>query len=115
MGRQDIFFSLAFQVVMTTCFALFGSSLGQSISANFVFGDSLVDAGNNNYIASLSKANYAPNGIDFGAPTGRYTNGRTIIDIVGKLILLLYILYNFLQIFLAYIYLAFLNRSRVGF
>ncbi|GMN55150.1 hypothetical protein TIFTF001_024267 [Ficus carica] len=66
MGRQDIFFSLAFQVVMTTCFALFGSSLGQSISANFVFGDSLVDAGNNNYIASLSKANYAPNGQELG-------------------------------------------------
>ena len=52
--------------------------------ANFVFGDSLVDAGNNNYIMSLSKANYAPNGVDFGMPTGRYTNGRTIVDIIGK-------------------------------
>lgn len=56
------------------------------IPANFVFGDSLVDAGNNNYIATLSKANYVPNGIDFGLPTGRYTNGRTIVDIIGKLI-----------------------------
>nr|GLL48467.1 GDSL esterase/lipase At4g16230-like [Ipomoea trifida] len=55
------------------------------IPANFVFGDSLVDAGNNNFIATLSKANYAPNGIDFGMPTGRYTNGRTIVDIIGKL------------------------------
>lgn len=54
--------------------------------ANFVFGDSLVDAGNNNYIMSLSKANYAPNGVDFGMPTGRYTNGRTIVDIIGKLL-----------------------------
>ncbi|CAN1162963.1 GDSL esterase/lipase At4g16230 [Linum perenne] len=51
---------------------------------NFVFGDSLVDHGNNNYIATLSKANYPPNGIDFGKPTGRYTNGRTIIDILGQ-------------------------------
>ncbi|KMT16284.1 hypothetical protein BVRB_3g054340 isoform B [Beta vulgaris subsp. vulgaris] len=52
--------------------------------ANFVFGDSLVDVGNNNYIITLSKANYVPNGIDFGRPTGRYTNGRTIIDILGQ-------------------------------
>ncbi|CAN0924353.1 GDSL esterase/lipase At4g16230 [Linum grandiflorum] len=50
----------------------------------FVFGDSLLDHGNNNYIATLSKANYPPNGIDFGEPTGRYTNGRTIIDIIGR-------------------------------
>lgn len=54
-----------------------------NVPANFVFGDSLVDVGNNNYIVSLSKANYPPNGIDFGIPTGRYTNGRTIVDIIG--------------------------------
>ncbi|CAN1281602.1 GDSL esterase/lipase At4g16230 [Linum perenne] len=53
---------------------------------NFVFGDSLVDSGNNNYIISLSKANYLPNGIDFGKPTGRYTNGRTIVDVIGMYI-----------------------------
>ncbi|XP_020202215.2 GDSL esterase/lipase At4g16230-like isoform X2 [Cajanus cajan] len=52
--------------------------------ANFVFGDSLVDVGNNNYIASLSRANYVPFGIDFGRPTGRFTNGRTIVDIIGQ-------------------------------
>lgn len=55
--------------------------------ASYIFGDSLVDAGNNNYLQTLSKANIAPNGIDFkasgGNPTGRYTNGRTIGDIVG--------------------------------
>lgn len=55
--------------------------------ASFIFGDSLVDAGNNNYLPTLSKANISPNGIDFqasgGTPTGRYTNGRTIGDIVG--------------------------------
>lgn len=57
------------------------------LSAFFIFGDSLVDAGNNNYLQTLSKANIPPNGIDFrvsgGNPTGRYTNGRTIGDIVG--------------------------------
>lgn len=55
---------------------------------SFIFGDSLVDAGNNNYLFTLSKANSPPYGIDFkpshGQPTGRFTNGRTISDIVGK-------------------------------
>lgn len=57
------------------------------LGASFIFGDSLVDAGNNNYLQTLSKANIPPNGIDFrasgGNPTGRYSNGRTIGDIVG--------------------------------
>ncbi|CAH1451597.1 unnamed protein product [Lactuca virosa] len=55
---------------------------------NFAFGDSVVDAGNNNHLASLSKADYSPYGIDFtpsgGKPTGRYTNGFTIIDIIAQ-------------------------------
>jgi hypothetical protein len=55
-------------------------------AASFIFGDSLVDAGNNNYIGSLARANYGANGIDFpgGKPTGRFCNGRTVADIVGK-------------------------------
>ncbi|KAL2641795.1 hypothetical protein R1flu_009382 [Riccia fluitans] len=55
-------------------------------SASFIFGDSLVDAGNNNYIPSLAKANSAPNGIDFpnGKATGRFCNGRHVPDIIGQ-------------------------------
>jgi len=64
---------------------LFNVSTSDELPANFVFGDSLVDVGNNNYLVSFSKANYLPNGIDFGRPTGRFTNGRTIVDIIGKL------------------------------
>ncbi|CAO2830248.1 unnamed protein product [Amaranthus hypochondriacus] len=60
------------------------------LGASFIFGDSLVDAGNNNYLNTLSKADMTPNGIDFkasgGNPTGRFTNGRTIGDIVGELL-----------------------------
>ncbi|KAF7136318.1 hypothetical protein RHSIM_Rhsim08G0106500 [Rhododendron simsii] len=60
----------------------------RGLGASFIFGDSLVDAGNNNYLQTLSRANVAPNGIDFlasgGSPTGRYTNGRTIGDIIGE-------------------------------
>ncbi|XP_077251459.1 GDSL esterase/lipase At1g71250-like [Tasmannia lanceolata] len=51
------------------------------IPAIFVFGDSLVDDGNNNYLNSLAKANYPPYGIDFfRGPTGRFCNGRTAVD-----------------------------------
>jgi phospholipase/lecithinase/hemolysin len=63
-------------------------------SAMFVFGDSLVDNGNNNRLYSLAKANYRPYGIDFPGdhptPIGRFSNGRTIIDFLGNLILQLH-------------------------
>ncbi|XP_024438539.2 GDSL esterase/lipase At1g29660 [Populus trichocarpa] len=50
----------------------------------FIFGDSLVDSGNNNNLETIAKVNYPPYGIDFpGGPTGRFTNGRTIADIMG--------------------------------
>lgn len=53
----------------------------------FIFGDSLVDNGNNNGILTLSRANYRPYGIDFpeGA-TGRFTNGRTYVDALGNIL-----------------------------
>ncbi|KAJ3671586.1 hypothetical protein LUZ60_007665 [Juncus effusus] len=47
----------------------------------FVFGDSLTDNGNNNFLDSLAKSDYYPYGIDFfQGPTGRFSNGQTIID-----------------------------------
>ncbi|KAF3335094.1 GDSL esterase/lipase [Carex littledalei] len=53
----------------------------------FIFGDSLVDNGNNNNIASLARANYPPYGIDFpDGPTGRFSNGLTTIDVISKLL-----------------------------
>lgn len=50
----------------------------------FIFGDSLSDSGNNNLLITLAKANFRPYGIDFptGA-TGRFTNGRTVVDVIG--------------------------------
>lgn len=54
------------------------------VPALFVFGDSLLDNGNNNNLASLAKANYLPYGIDFAVgPTGRFCNGYTIVDELG--------------------------------
>ncbi|KAB2079143.1 hypothetical protein ES319_A06G211200v1 [Gossypium barbadense] len=64
--------------VPTICFA-------HNITAFFVFGDSLVEVGNNNYINTLAKPVF-PNGIDFpkGTPSGRFTNSRTIADIIEE-------------------------------
>ena len=50
----------------------------------FIFGDSLADNGNNNLLQTKAKANYAPYGIDFpNGPTGRFTNGLTMFDMIG--------------------------------
>ncbi|GLJ34046.1 hypothetical protein SUGI_0684680 [Cryptomeria japonica] len=51
----------------------------------FVFGDSLADAGNNNYIPhSTVRANFTPYGVSFfHHPTGRFTNGRTTFDFLA--------------------------------
>nr|XP_048320801.1 GDSL esterase/lipase At4g16230-like isoform X2 [Ziziphus jujuba var. spinosa] len=73
---------LVFQILIN--FLVFRICFSKNVPSIFVFGDSLVDVGNNNYILSLAKANYDPNGIDFGKPSGRYTNGRTIVDIIGQ-------------------------------
>ncbi|XP_058108248.1 GDSL esterase/lipase At5g37690 [Magnolia sinica] len=53
----------------------------------FVFGDSLTDVGNNKYLQySLARSDYPWYGVDYltGQPTGRFTNGRTIGDIISS-------------------------------
>ncbi|XP_060174307.1 GDSL esterase/lipase At1g29670-like [Lycium barbarum] len=53
----------------------------------FIFGDSLLDNGNNNNLNTTAKANYPPYGIDFpNGPTGRFTNGRNMADILAELL-----------------------------
>lgn len=61
----------------------------------FIFGDSLVDNGNNNRLITLARANYRPYGIDFPqGSTGRFTNGRTYVDALGRF--LFYMHWNFI-------------------
>ncbi|KAI7725215.1 hypothetical protein M8C21_015173 [Ambrosia artemisiifolia] len=52
----------------------------------FIFGDSLSDNGNNNRLSkSFAQAALPWYGIDYGngMPNGRFTNGRTVADIIG--------------------------------
>ncbi|GAV64102.1 Lipase_GDSL domain-containing protein [Cephalotus follicularis] len=59
----------------------------EMVPAMFIFGDSLIDNGNNNDLPSFAKANYLPYGIDFnGGPTGRFSNGYTMVDEIAELL-----------------------------
>ncbi|RYR02554.1 hypothetical protein Ahy_B06g081349 [Arachis hypogaea] len=53
--------------------------------AFFVFGDSLVDSGNNDFLATTARADAPPYGIDYPThrPTGRFSNGLNIPDLIS--------------------------------
>ncbi|GJS33926.1 GDSL esterase/lipase APG [Tanacetum coccineum] len=55
------------------------------VPAIITFGDSAVDVGNNDYLATIFKANYPPYGRDFAnqKPTGRFCNGKLATDITA--------------------------------
>ncbi|XP_019054470.1 PREDICTED: GDSL esterase/lipase At5g42170-like [Nelumbo nucifera] len=57
-----------------------------TVPALIMFGDSIVDTGNNNHLATLFKCNFPPYGKDFlgGEPTGRFSNGRIPSDILAE-------------------------------
>ncbi|KAH9784197.1 GDSL esterase/lipase [Citrus sinensis] len=58
----------------------------EAARAFFVFGDSLVDNGNNNYLATTARADSPPYGIDYPTrrPTGRFSNGLNIPDFISQ-------------------------------
>jgi len=77
--------------------SMFGFALGsrKSVPALFVFGDSAVDAGTNNYIPNSSaRADFPPYGRTFfHCPTGRFTDGRTVFDFIGNHYVFCYVKY----------------------
>lgn len=58
----------------------------EAAPAFFVFGDSLVDSGNNNYLVTIARADGPPYGIDYPThrPTGRFSNGLNIPDLISE-------------------------------
>ncbi|KAM7254977.1 hypothetical protein ACFE04_020218 [Oxalis oulophora] len=56
------------------------------VPALVIFGDSVVDVGNNNDLTTLIKANFPPYGRDFVAhkPTGRFCNGKLAVDFTAE-------------------------------
>ncbi|KAM3282610.1 GDSL esterase/lipase [Capsicum chacoense] len=68
-------------------FLILGVAVSQSEArAFFVFGDSLVDSGNNNYLATTARADSPPYGIDYPTrrATGRFSNGYNIPDLISQ-------------------------------
>ncbi|XP_022972797.1 GDSL esterase/lipase At5g03820-like [Cucurbita maxima] len=58
------------------------------VPALCIFGDSVVDVGNNNNLLTVVKANFPPYGRDFvtHAPTGRFCNGKLATDFTAELL-----------------------------
>ncbi|KAG8492680.1 hypothetical protein CXB51_010315 [Gossypium anomalum] len=81
-GNNFIFF-------LTICVLSWRMELlkAQMVPAVYMFGDSLVDVGNNNFLpVSFAKANFPHNGVDFPTrkPTGRFCNGKNAADFLAE-------------------------------
>ncbi|WOG91284.1 hypothetical protein DCAR_0310532 [Daucus carota subsp. sativus] len=81
MGLLRIFLSFLLAAV-----ALFRAHSQPMVPALNIFGDSVVDAGNNNNRLSLVKANFPPYGRDFidHKASGRFCNGMLAIDYTAE-------------------------------
>ncbi|KAJ6792635.1 GDSL esterase/lipase-like [Iris pallida] len=81
MFRNFLFASLAALVVLGGL-----PACSEAARAFFVFGDSLVDNGNNNFLATTARADAPPYGIDYPThrPTGRFSNGLNMPDIISE-------------------------------
>lgn len=66
------------------------ATLEANARAFFVFGDSLVDNGNNNFLATTARADNVPYGVDYPTrrPTGRFSNGYNIPDLISYVYIL---------------------------
>ncbi|TKY64211.1 GDSL esterase/lipase 5 [Spatholobus suberectus] len=81
-------FYLSYSILMSD-YSLSQSSfcLPENHTALFIFGDSLFDVGNNDYINSSTflQANFPPYGETFFKyPTGRFSDGRVIPDFIAE-------------------------------
>ncbi|KAA8534666.1 hypothetical protein F0562_032183 [Nyssa sinensis] len=74
-------------IILALLLAAFGTVVPQVEGrAFFVFGDSLVDSGNNDFLVTTARADAPPYGIDYPTrlPTGRFSNGLNIPDILSE-------------------------------
>ncbi|CAI0433692.1 unnamed protein product [Linum tenue] len=84
MGMSPVVSAVIALVVVVICGNLAGES--EAARAFFVFGDSLVDNGNNNFLATTARADAPPYGIDYPThrATGRFSNGLNIPDLISE-------------------------------
>ncbi|XP_054803324.1 GDSL esterase/lipase At5g33370-like isoform X2 [Prosopis cineraria] len=86
MRRRRALNLIGFLVVVLAVVGAAGARPRPRPRAFFVFGDSLVDSGNNNYLATSARADSPPYGIDYPTrrPTGRFSNGLNIPDLISQ-------------------------------
>ncbi|KAI4296851.1 hypothetical protein L6164_036771 [Bauhinia variegata] len=84
--KHSLPFLLQLFILCLLCFIARVEPATKNVSALYVFGDSTVDPGNNNYIDSVFKGNFPPYGRDFAnqVPTGRFTNGKLATDFIAS-------------------------------
>jgi len=80
-------------IILLQLHTLSGGPAAAKVPAVIVFGDSTVDTGNNNYISTVIRSDFAPYGRDLrvgggggtsGQPTGRFSNGRLAVDFISE-------------------------------
>nr|GMD61098.1 GDSL esterase/lipase [Ipomoea batatas] len=88
MSGSRVGFNVVFLVAAVIAVAAFFAPPAEAARAFFVFGDSLVDNGNNNYLATSARADSPPYGLDYPThrPTGRFSNGFNIPDFISQAI-----------------------------
>ncbi|KAJ7518955.1 hypothetical protein O6H91_20G016800 [Diphasiastrum complanatum] len=67
--------------------AVVSAAYGEHVMPSIIiFGDSTLDAGNNNYLETVVKSNFPPYGRDFNPkiPTGRFCNGFMVTDFIAE-------------------------------
>lgn len=69
-------------ILISTCQA----SKLPKFSSILIFGDSLLDTGNNNFIPTMVRADHPPYGRSFpgGIPTGRFSDGKLMSDLLAE-------------------------------
>ncbi|XP_062119603.1 GDSL esterase/lipase 1-like [Humulus lupulus] len=80
-----IFYCICNLVIPTKCYRYNPQPLEDVSASLFIFGDSVFDVGNNNYINTPAQANFYPYGENFFKyPSGRFCDGRIIPDFIAE-------------------------------
>ncbi|KAJ9555742.1 hypothetical protein OSB04_010356 [Centaurea solstitialis] len=85
MGKEKMkYFSSWVLTLLLLCLTITADE--PLVPALCFFGDSVMDAGNNNYLATLLRADFLPYGRDFitHKPTGRFCNGKIAADYTAE-------------------------------
>lgn len=86
MGLIASFARLCVLILLPYVLQAQARSSNRTTPALIVFGDSVVDPGNNNAIVTTVKCNFPPYGKDFinHKATGRFSNGKIPSDMIGR-------------------------------